>query len=78
MGVLTAPAANSVLPSPDHATIVTSSDGAATSAGLVPAHALKGRSIENIDRRDVVVADRQAFAVRTVSDAKREISARRA
>jgi len=41
----------------------------------VPSHALK--TIQNIDRRDVEVANRQEFAVRTVSDTKRAMSAQR-
>ena len=47
------------------------------SSGLCPPTRVEGRSIQNIDRRDVVVADRQPFAVRTESDAARAISARR-
>ena len=43
----------------------------------VPAHAFEGGSIENVDRRDIIVADRQPFAVRTESDAVRAMSARR-
>jgi hypothetical protein len=41
---------------------------------FVPSHPLKGRTIQNIDCRDVVVANRQEFAVRTVSDAPRAFS----
>src|SRR5215469_5380479 len=44
---------------------------------FVPSDALKGRTIQNIDRRDVVVANREEFAVRTVSDTPRKFSARR-
>ena len=46
--------------------------------GPLSAHPLESRSIKNIDRRDVVVADSQPFAVRIESDTVRAISARRA
>ena len=52
------------------------SDGVA-SAGALPAHALESRSIEKIDCRDVVIADRQPFPSGLNAMPERETSARR-
>jgi hypothetical protein len=43
----------------------------------LPAQPFEGRSVENIDRCDVVVADREPFSVGSESKADRAMSARR-